>query len=96
MQSLVCSLNCFCKGIRSIRAFIRRMYDSMCGCFKPHQRIRLSCGIRFRIVLMALKLHIYPVKITLILQQGPIYQLSVFSVKLTNLQTLQKKKTFRE
>lgn len=46
MQSLVGTLNFFCKAIRSSRAFIRRMYDSMCGCFKPHHHIRLSAGIK--------------------------------------------------
>lgn len=46
MQSLEGTLNFFCKAIRSSRAFIRRMYDSMCSCFKPLHHIRLSAGIK--------------------------------------------------
>lgn len=29
-----------------LRAFIRMMYDAMCGCFKSHNHIRLTVGIR--------------------------------------------------
>lgn len=44
MQSFERMLNFFSKAIRSIRAFIRRMYDAFSGFFKPHHHIRLSVG----------------------------------------------------
>ena len=46
LQSLVGTLNFFCKAIRSSRAFIRRFYDAMCGGFKPHHHIRLTVGLK--------------------------------------------------
>lgn len=29
-----------------LRAFFRMMYDAMCGCFKSHNHIRLTVGIK--------------------------------------------------
>ena len=48
IQSLVGTLNFFCKAIRSSRELIRRMYDSMCGVFKQIcqlvLRVTLTCS----------------------------------------------------
>ncbi|KAK6173121.1 hypothetical protein SNE40_016639 [Patella caerulea] len=46
LQILTGSLNFVCRAVRPGRAFLRRMYDSMCGIKEKHHHIRINKSLR--------------------------------------------------
>ncbi|KAK6185508.1 hypothetical protein SNE40_007726 [Patella caerulea] len=46
LQSLTGTLNFVCRAVRPGRAFLRRMYDAMCGIREKHHYIRITKSLR--------------------------------------------------